>query len=57
MEGLLELVGRERCGEAVNRPLLQRLLRMLSALGIYGEAFHDPFMQVGGPAGWRVLRV
>lgn len=46
VEGLLELVQRERCGEGVNRALLQRLLRMLSSLGIYTDAFHEPFMKV-----------
>ncbi|KAG2482358.1 hypothetical protein HYH03_018708 [Edaphochlamys debaryana] len=43
--GLLDQVERERRGEAVNRPLLQRLLRMLGALGIYADAFHGPFMK------------
>ncbi|GLC45097.1 hypothetical protein PLESTB_001467900 [Pleodorina starrii] len=45
VEGLLELIERERCGEAVNRPLLKGLLRMLSSLGIYADAFHEPFMR------------
>ncbi|GIL70584.1 hypothetical protein Vretimale_3704 [Volvox reticuliferus] len=45
VEGLLELIERERCGEAVNRPLLKGLLRMLSSLGIYTDAFHEPFMK------------
>ncbi|GFR43674.1 hypothetical protein Agub_g4782, partial [Astrephomene gubernaculifera] len=45
VEGLLELVARERGGEAVNRALLKGLLRMMSALGIYAEAFHEPFMK------------
>ncbi|KAG2445601.1 hypothetical protein HXX76_000212 [Chlamydomonas incerta] len=48
VEGLLELIQRERCGEAVNRALLQRLLRMLSSLGIYTDAFHEPFMKASG---------
>ncbi|PNW75189.1 hypothetical protein CHLRE_12g516500v5 [Chlamydomonas reinhardtii] len=48
VEGLLELVQRERCGEGVNRALLQRLLRMLSSLGIYTDAFHEPFMKASG---------
>ncbi|PNH08922.1 Cullin-4 [Tetrabaena socialis] len=45
VEGLLELVERERCGEAVNRVLVKGLLRMLSSLGIYADAFHEPFMR------------
>ncbi len=45
VEGLLELIERERCGEAINRPLVKGLLRMLSSLGIYSDAFHEPFMK------------
>jgi hypothetical protein len=55
VEGLLDLVQRERRGEAVNRPLLAALLRMFASLGIYGEAFHEPFMQVGSSARLRAL--
>lgn len=41
--GLLELIEKERSGETVDRALLKHLLRMFSALGIYGEAFEREF--------------
>ncbi|KAF8068312.1 CUL4A [Scenedesmus sp. PABB004] len=39
MRGLLELIERERSGEAVDRQLLAGLVRMLGDLGLYGSAF------------------
>lgn len=43
--GLLALVRSERMGEAVDRGLLKSLVRMLSSLGMYGEAFQPPFLE------------
>ncbi len=34
----------DRCGEAVNKQLLQRLLRALSSLGMYADVFQRPFL-------------
>mmetsp|Transcript_21859 Transcript_21859/g.74292 ORF Transcript_21859/g.74292 Transcript_21859/m.74292 type:complete len:749 (+) Transcript_21859:229-2475(+) len=42
---LLWLVGRERSGEAVDRALLQALVRMFTSLGTYAEVFEAPFLQ------------
>ncbi|GAB1605805.1 cullin-4A-like [Argonauta hians] len=42
--GLLQLIERERSGEAVDRHLLKSLLRMLSDLQIYQEAFEKEFL-------------
>lgn len=39
VDGLLLLIDRERQGDTVDRSLLKSLLRMLSDLGIYQEAF------------------
>ena len=39
MAGLLQLIEAERRSDTVNRLLLQHLLRMLTALGIYEDAF------------------
>ena len=39
MQGLLQLIEAERRSDTVNRLLLQHLLRMLTALGIYEDAF------------------
>lgn len=39
VEGLLMLIEKERQGDAVDRTLLKSLLRMLSDLQIYQEAF------------------
>jgi hypothetical protein len=44
VEGLLALVRAERMGEAVDRPLLKSLVRMLSSLGMYSEVFQPPFL-------------
>lgn len=45
VEGLLMLIERERNGEAVDRGLLKNLLRMLSDLQIYQEAFENRFLK------------
>lgn len=45
VEGLLLLIERERNGETVDRGLLKNLLRMLSDLQIYQEAFEIRFLQ------------
>ncbi|ESO98807.1 hypothetical protein LOTGIDRAFT_187016 [Lottia gigantea] len=45
VDGLLKLIERERNGEAVNRQLLKSLLRMLSDLQIYKEAFEKKFLE------------
>ncbi|KAK6195670.1 hypothetical protein SNE40_001052 [Patella caerulea] len=45
VDGLLRLIERERNGEAVNRQLLKSLLRMLSDLQIYKEAFEKKFLE------------
>ena len=39
VQGLLQLIEAERRSDTVNRLLLQHLLRMLTALGIYEDAF------------------
>jgi len=43
IDGLLILIDAERKGEAVDRTLVRGLLRMLSSLGMYNEAFHGAF--------------
>ncbi|RWS04501.1 cullin-4A-like protein [Dinothrombium tinctorium] len=45
IDGLLQLIERERGGEAVDRSLLKSLLRMLSDLQIYKEVFEGKFLQ------------
>ncbi|XP_052215829.1 cullin-4A-like [Dreissena polymorpha] len=45
VEGLLQLIDRERSGEAVDRGRLKSLLRMLSDLQIYMEAFEKRFLE------------
>lgn len=45
VEGLLQLVMRERQGEAVERRLLASLLRMLLDVSLYEEFFQRPFLQ------------
>lgn len=45
VQGLLQLIESERRGDAVNRVLLSHLLRMLTALGIYEEAFQGVFLE------------
>lgn len=42
--GILLLVEKERQGENVQRPLLKRLLRMLSALELYATLFEPEFL-------------
>ncbi|KAI4365208.1 hypothetical protein MLD38_021214 [Melastoma candidum] len=43
--GLLRMIERERLGEAVDRTLLNHLLKMFTALGIYAESFEKPFLE------------
>ncbi|KAL4200513.1 hypothetical protein AMTRI_Chr02g253910 [Amborella trichopoda] len=43
--GLLRLIERERLGEAIDRALLNHLLRMFTSLGIYTESFEKPFLE------------
>lgn len=44
VEGLLMLIEHERQGDAVDRTLLKSLLRMLSDLHIYSDAFEEKFL-------------
>lgn len=44
VEGILLLIEKERNGESVDRALLKSLLRMLSDLEIYKEAFEQKFL-------------
>nr|CAG4640653.1 EOG090X01NX [Eulimnadia texana] len=44
VDGLLLLIEKERQGDTVDRSLLKSLLRMLSDLGIYQEAFENKFL-------------
>ncbi|CAN6465250.1 unnamed protein product [Victoria cruziana] len=43
--GLLRLIEKERLGEAIGRALLNHLLKMFTALGIYTESFEKPFLE------------
>ncbi|KAL5977480.1 Cullin-4 [Asimina triloba] len=43
--GLLRLIERERLGEAIDRTLINHLLKMFTALGIYTESFEKPFLE------------
>ncbi|XP_010247871.1 PREDICTED: cullin-4-like isoform X2 [Nelumbo nucifera] len=43
--GLLRLVEKERLGEAIDRTLVNHLLKMFTALGIYSESFEKPFLE------------
>ncbi|MBN3303545.1 CUL4A protein, partial [Amia calva] len=45
VDGILELVERERSGEAVDRSLLRSLLSMLSDLQVYKESFEQKFLK------------
>ncbi|KAL8129526.1 hypothetical protein V2J09_018681 [Rumex salicifolius] len=45
VSGLLRLIERERLGEAVDRTLLNHLLKMFTALAIYQESFEKPFLE------------
>eukprot|EP00775_Hariotina_reticulata_P012777 gene12777-12905_t len=45
MRGLLDLVERERLGEAVDRQLLAGLVRMLSDLGLYSSMFSPRLLE------------
>lgn len=44
VEGLLMLIEKERIGDTVDRTLLKSLLRMLSDLQIYQDAFEEKFL-------------
>lgn len=44
VEGLLFLIEKERNGDSVDRTLLKSLLRMLSDLQIYQDAFEEKFL-------------
>lgn len=44
VEGLLMLIEKERQGDTVDRTLLKSLLRMLSDLQIYQEAFETKYI-------------
>uniref|UniRef100_A0A8D8NJT0 Cullin-4A n=1 Tax=Culex pipiens TaxID=7175 RepID=A0A8D8NJT0_CULPI len=64
VEGILILIEKERNGDAVDRALLKSLLRMLSDLQIYKEAFEQKFLvatkhlyQSEGQAKMEVLEV
>ncbi|RAL50260.1 hypothetical protein DM860_007934 [Cuscuta australis] len=43
--GLLQMIESERLGEAVDRTLLNHILKMFTALGIYSESFEKPFLE------------
>ncbi|KAH0719260.1 hypothetical protein KY285_015291 [Solanum tuberosum] len=43
--GLLQMIESERLGEAGDRTLLNHLLKMFTALGIYAESFEKPFVE------------
>ncbi|CAI9783451.1 unnamed protein product [Fraxinus pennsylvanica] len=43
--GLLKMIESERLGEAVDRALLNHLLKMFTSLGIYAESFEKPFLE------------
>lgn len=45
MRGLLDLVDRERQGDAVDRQLLAGLVRMLGDLGLYSSAFSPKLLE------------
>lgn len=60
VDGLLLLIDKERQGDTVDRSLLKSLLRMLSDLGIYHEAFETKFLssteQVYRTEGQRLMQ-
>ncbi|KAK8575953.1 hypothetical protein V6N12_063601 [Hibiscus sabdariffa] len=43
--GLLRMIESERLGEAVDRTLLNHLLKMFTTLGIYSGSFEKPFLE------------
>lgn len=43
--GLLRLIEKERLGEAIDRTVLNHLLKMFTALGIYTESFEKTFLE------------
>ena len=45
VDGVLNVISRERAGEDVNRSQLKQLLRMLSELGMYEKHFEVQFLQ------------
>ncbi|KAJ9558307.1 hypothetical protein OSB04_012921 [Centaurea solstitialis] len=42
---LLKMIESERLGESIDRTLLNHLLKMFTALGIYSESFEKPFLE------------
>ncbi|KAK7284002.1 hypothetical protein RIF29_13753 [Crotalaria pallida] len=42
---LLRMIERERLGESVDKTLINHLLKMFTALGIYAEGFEKPFLE------------
>jgi cullin-4 len=45
VDGLLQLIEKERVGEVIDRALVKQLLRMLCQLQVYGESFETRFLQ------------
>jgi cullin-4 len=45
ISGVLDVIGRERAGDDVNRGQIKQLLGMLSELGLYKEQFEVPFLR------------
>lgn len=45
VHGLLRLIERERTGEAIDRSLIKKLLRMFMSLQTYAECFEKPFLE------------
>jgi cullin-4 len=45
VDGLLQLIEKERVGEVIDRALVKQLLRMLTQLQVYGESFEERFLQ------------
>ncbi|KAI3740107.1 hypothetical protein L2E82_30525 [Cichorium intybus] len=42
---LLKMIESERLGEAIDRTLINHVLKMFTALGIYSESFEKPFLE------------
>ncbi|KAI3697596.1 hypothetical protein L6452_30690 [Arctium lappa] len=42
---LLKMIESERLGESIDKTLLNHLLKMFTALGIYSESFEKPFLE------------
>mmetsp|Transcript_1741 Transcript_1741/g.2670 ORF Transcript_1741/g.2670 Transcript_1741/m.2670 type:complete len:801 (+) Transcript_1741:58-2460(+) len=45
VSGLLAMIEKERSGETVDRSLLKNILRMFTALSMYGDSFEKPFLE------------